>query len=229
MNLCRVGGVHFKAMRFWTTAPEEATNHMEVRCDHAHRHPPCTGRDSNGEPRTRKTSAYTPTMVMMIAAVAAVLAGTIGGSKLADPQLHDSTHVSEAMYWAQHENTNKYSISVDHENALPTTCDEWADFSWTTADTHECFLVRDKLQTYYDRTRNEPAKELKGHEAVIIVEDCPPKVKQRVQAKVIKHKRVFNEGLGGMPLAVKGGEVTIQLKPDAKATRCPRPKWGHGE
>ena len=31
-----------------------------------------------------------------------------------------------------------------------------------------------------------------------------------------------------MPLAVKGGKVTIQLKPNAKATRCGRPKWGHG-
>ena len=52
VNLCRVGGKHLKAMKFWTTAPAEATDHMALRCDHAHKHPPCTGRDEDGIPRT---------------------------------------------------------------------------------------------------------------------------------------------------------------------------------
>ena len=31
-----------------------------------------------------------------------------------------------------------------------------------------------------------------------------------------------------MPRAVKGEEVKIRLKPDAKPKRCPEPNWGHG-
>ena len=51
---------------------------------------------------------------------------------------------------------------------------------------------------------------------------------RRVGAAIKKHKRVFDEGLGGLPLPVSGGEVSIKLKDNYVPQRCPEPKWGHG-
>ena len=57
---------------------------------------------------------------------------------------------------------------------------------------------------------------LKGHKYVAILEDCPKVVAQRVRATVVKHKCVIDEGLGALPLAVKGGVVSITLKDNTK-------------
>ena len=234
VNLCRVGGKHLKAMKFWTTAPAEATDHMALRCDHAHKHPPCTGRDEDGIPRTRSTSAYTPTLIMMLAAVAAVITGAMVGATVDSADAvtaRDDTRIDEDIYWSQimSERDSWFSeFTVDDGFIVPETCAEWAALEWLPTDEHECFLVRDKLQTYWDRTRNAKASKLKGHEWVVIAKDVPTLIAKRVKTAVVKHKRVFNEGLGGLPLAVKGGVVTAHLKDDAKPQRCPAPKWGHG-
>ena len=111
---------------------------------------------------------------------------------------------------------------------IPETCAEWAALEWLPTDAHECFLVQDKLQTYWDHMHDAKASELKGHEWVVIVKDVPTLIAKRVKTAVVKHKRMFDEGLGGLPLAVKGGVVTAHLKDDAKPQRCPAPKWGHG-
>jgi len=46
LNRCRVGGIHFKQYKFFTSLPPSATKHMERLCDHDFKHPPCLGRDA---------------------------------------------------------------------------------------------------------------------------------------------------------------------------------------
>ena len=85
--------------------------------------------------------------------------------------------------------------------------------------------MRDKLQ-YWDRTRDAPPDKLKGHEYVTIADDCPPKVTRRVRAAIVKHKRVFNEKLGRLPLPVKGGVVKVQLKESGNRSVAQVPNGG---
>ena len=224
LNLCRVGGDHFKAMKFWTTAPAVATNHMELPCDHAHKHPSCTGRNSDGTFKTAATSAYTRTLVGMLVTVVMILLGTIVGV-----QSNSGVEVSRVA-WAEEalKNdvfwTSQYAMS----GSSPNSCAEWADVDWNETDTQECFLVRDKLQTYWTRTKDMPAKELKDHTTVHIASDVPAPVTKRVKTAIVRCKKVFDEGLGGLPLAVAGGMVSIKLKPNYRPVRCPEPRWGHG-
>ena len=56
LNFCRVGGPHFKRMRFLTNAPRWTTAHMELLCDHKFKHPPCAGRDQVTSAPTNKFS-----------------------------------------------------------------------------------------------------------------------------------------------------------------------------
>jgi hypothetical protein len=58
----------------------------------------------------------------------------------------------------------------------PDTCRQWAEANWHIEDTKEWYLVRDKLQAYWDQTYDAPPNSLKGHEYVTIADDCPPKV-----------------------------------------------------
>ena len=227
VNLCRVGGAHFKAMKFRTTAPPKATEHMELKCDHKHKHPPCRGRDADGVALTRTTAAYTPTLVKLIVAVGAILGGYTAGMQTT-PQVEvgitNAAWAEEAMkhdvFWAT-------QYEMNEEGAMES-CAEWADISWTAEDQHECFLVRDKLHTYWERTKDLPPKELKNHSTVFITPDAPESVQNRVRAGIKQHKRVFDDGLGGLPLPVAGGVVRIKLKDNYVPQRCPEPKWGHG-
>jgi len=75
LNRCRVGGIHFKQYKFFTTLPPATTDHMELECDHTFRHPPCLGRDSNGASVTKASGVYTKSMVMMIASAIAKNSG----------------------------------------------------------------------------------------------------------------------------------------------------------
>ena len=224
LNMCRVGGDHFKAMRFRTTAPAVATNHMELPCDHEHKHPKCTGRNEDGTSRTKATSAYTPTLVGLLVAVVMILVGAVAGV-----QGDAGVGVTKAA-WAEEALKNDVFWSEQYEgfDNPPTSCAEWADVEWYESDTHECFLVRDKLQTYWTRTKDAPKKELKDHTTVHIAADVPEKVTKRVRTAIVKCKKIFDDGLGGLPLAVVGGVVDIKLKPNYKAVRCPEPRWGHG-
>ena len=109
VNLCMVGGSHFKAMRFRTTSPPEAMAHMEKKCDHDYKHPPCRGRHADGTSRTRAAAAYTPTLVKLIIAVGAIMAGYIAGMNVSSTSstefdIGDTAWTEQAMkhdaFWA---------------------------------------------------------------------------------------------------------------------------------
>lgn len=125
------------------------------------------------------------------------------------------------VFWA-----NAYAM--DDQWQVPQSCSEWAGLNWNQSDSHECFLVRDKLNMYWECTKDLPEKELKDHTSVSIHEDTPPAVAKRVRGAIYRYRDVFDKGLGGLPLAVAGGKVHIKLKPNATPVRCPEPKWGHG-
>ena len=136
----------------------------------------------------------------------------------------DAAWAEEAMkhdvFWAT-------QYDMDSDTAFES-CAEWAEMEWTEADSHECYLVRDRLYTYYERTKDLPDKVPGNHSTVVIDKTVPAAETKRVYDAIIKHKRVFDEGLGGLPLAVSGGEVHITLKDNCVPQRCPEPKWGHG-
>ena len=88
----------------------------------------------------------------------------------------------------------------------------------------ECYLVRDKLQTYWDWTRDAPPDDLEGHKYMIIADDYQAKVTRRVHAAIEKHKCMFNKGLSRLPLPVKEGVVKVQLKEEWKPQHCPSSK-----
>ena len=67
----------------------------------------------------------------------------------------------------------------------PSSCSEWADIEWMGADEHECFLVRDKLYTYWNHTKDLSPKPLNDHTTVVIVPDTPAIQATRVR-KAIK-------------------------------------------
>ena len=75
LNRCRVGGIHFKQFKFFTTLPQFTTKHMELVCDHHFKHPPCLGRDVNGNSVTRASGVYTREMLFHIIAVIGMAAG----------------------------------------------------------------------------------------------------------------------------------------------------------
>ena len=67
LNRCCTGGIHFKQYKFLTSLPCAFTNHMELECDHYFEHPPCLGRDVNGNSVTCASGVYTDHMVYMLA------------------------------------------------------------------------------------------------------------------------------------------------------------------
>jgi hypothetical protein len=75
LNRCRVGGIHFKQYKFFTTLPPFATKHMELMCDHHFKHPPCLGRDVNGNSVTRASGVYTREMLFHIISIIGMAAG----------------------------------------------------------------------------------------------------------------------------------------------------------
>ena len=111
------------------------------------------------------------------------------------------------------------------ERWLPSA---YKDVRWRQSDSAQCYMARNKLRLYWERTREIPDKIQGGIEAIKIDDRCPIGIRKRVLAAIQKHRRVFEEGIGKMPLAVAGGLVHLGLKSDAKARRCPEPEWGQG-
>ena len=93
LNRCRVGGKHFKQYKFFTSLPRHATSHMELTCDHSYRHPPCLGKDANGNSVTKASGVYTDDMVSMICAVIATMSET---SKLTVKDVSNHAHAAKA-------------------------------------------------------------------------------------------------------------------------------------
>ena len=71
LNMCQTSGDYFKSKQFFTTAPVSWTEHMELKCNHSFKYPPCIGRDENNRNRTKGTSAYTKDLIYMILCVVA--------------------------------------------------------------------------------------------------------------------------------------------------------------
>ena len=90
LNRCRVGGKHFKQFKFFTSLPAKHTKHMELTCDHHFWHPPCLGRDANGNSVTKASGVYTTLMVHMIVAVIGLTSGVKNAVKLVGDGLHKS-------------------------------------------------------------------------------------------------------------------------------------------
>jgi hypothetical protein len=61
---------------------------MELTCDHHFRHPPCLGRDANGNLVTKASGVYTTSMVHMIVAVIGLTSGVKDAVKLVGDGLH---------------------------------------------------------------------------------------------------------------------------------------------
>ena len=66
LNRCQVGGTHFKQFKFYMPFPQHATKHMELTCDHHFKHPPCLGRNANGNSVTihKASGVYTRSMIL---------------------------------------------------------------------------------------------------------------------------------------------------------------------
>ena len=75
LNRCRVDGIHFKQYKFFTSLPNEYTDHMEMTCDHHFKHPPCLGRDANGRSVTAASGIYTKSMVFCLVGIVALMVG----------------------------------------------------------------------------------------------------------------------------------------------------------
>ena len=88
LNRCRVGGKHFKQFKFFMSLPAKHTKHMELTCDHHFRHPPCLGRDANGNSVTKASGVYTTSMVHTIVAVNGLTSGLDNAVKLVGDGLH---------------------------------------------------------------------------------------------------------------------------------------------
>jgi hypothetical protein len=168
--------------------------------------------------------AYTKDLLVMLITVVAVLAGlamvslmpSVRGEML---KMKDS-FASEGRYWDSGESWST--------GDPPETIGEWLHHDWTPEDENECFLAQKKLRLYWDRVKDLPAKARSCHTDVTISPKCPPKTRICVEKAIEETKGVYNDGQEGMPRAVKGEEVKIRLKPDAKPKRCPEPNWGHG-
>ena len=213
MNMCRAGSMHLKALRFRTTLPPEATQHMELICDHDEPHVPCAGRDNNGVSRTRASVAYTSSLWHMLMVVAALVAGvavTTDPSSY-DNELHDSffTTLLEDIPDADYGGGGCVDVS--------TPFHEWVGGVWQVEDAEEFFLARRKLEIYWDRVKNLPPEVPSTHKDVSIHSRVPILVRKRAEKAVKKHKRIFDTTAEtGMPLACHGEPVKIELKPDAK-------------
>ena len=78
LNMCRTGSSHFKSLRFRTTFPEAATEHMQgLTCDHGLKHKPCVGVDAEGTSESRMSATYTTSLWSMLMIIAALLAGVM--------------------------------------------------------------------------------------------------------------------------------------------------------
>ena len=110
LNRCKVGGIHFKQYKFYTSLPPIATAHMELTCDHSFKHPPCLGRDANGNSVTKASGVYTNEMVFMIVACIGMLT-----SKSPDAVKTIGKHMHCARA-AQHEH-NRLEAYVPFEDA----------------------------------------------------------------------------------------------------------------
>ena len=76
------------------------------------------------------------------------------------------------VFWAT-------QYDMDTDTALES-CAEWAEMEWTEADSNECYLVRDRLYTYYERTKDLPDKVPGDHTTVVIDPTVPAKETKRV-------------------------------------------------
>ena len=111
VNRCRVGGVHFKQFNFYTSLPESKTKHLELTCNHHFKHPPCLGRDANGNSVTCASGVYTPQLVFMLITCVGLLVG------LPDTLAKIGIPVHEA-YASRHET---YLVDVPFEKATTSS------------------------------------------------------------------------------------------------------------
>jgi hypothetical protein len=163
-----------------------------------------------------------------IVAVGAILGGYTSGMRTQPEQVVKIADAAWAEGALKHDMFWATQYEMDEDETSMGSCAEWADISWAPEDSHECFLVCDKLHMYWDRTKDLRPKPLKDHTTVMIGPVALKHVATRVQAGNIEHKHTFDKGLGGLPLPVAGGGVCIKLKDDAVPQRCPEPKWGYG-
>ena len=98
LNRCRVGGTHFKQFELYTSLPPHATKHMELTCNHHFKHPPCLGRDANGNSVTKASGVYTRSMIFMIVACV----GLLTGLKKTLSQVSEHVHCAHATLHKNH-------------------------------------------------------------------------------------------------------------------------------
>ena len=201
LNFCRVGGPHFKKMRFLTNAPTWATAHMELLCDHKFKHPHCAGRDGEGVARTAKSAAYPHTLVRMIVGVAEKLIA--GKAVLECASLESSAR--DAARPANRKRprgganstalaSNKTFSHWPVDGGVPST-KEYRYVHWITADMAECYMVRHKLRLYWERTRDLPAAaDPGGVEAVRVEDRVPREVREQVLPRSASTRRSSKAG-----------------------------------
>ena len=76
-----------------------------------------------------------------------------------------------------------------------------------------CYLSRVKLESYWKRQSHAAKKPPNDVSQIQIGKDVPEYWKNKVLAKCIEHRRIFESCDSGKPLAVVGGKHIIKLRP----------------
>ena len=115
LNRCRVDGIHFKQYKFFTSLPNEYTDHMEMTCDHHFKHPPCLGRDANGRSVTAASGIYTKSMVFCLVGIVALMVGPHASLR----EVHSLQTISDLHHKAETALNESYNVDrcPDFEDA----------------------------------------------------------------------------------------------------------------
>ena len=133
----------FKALKCRTPLPETVTEHMQdLTCDHGLKHAPCVGSDAEGNSRTRMSAAYTTSLWSMLMIIAALLAGVM---VTFTPDSYDQ-NIQDA---------ENYCMNTSYATA-EAPLQEWLHAHWAYDDQEECYLVKKKLEIYWDRVKDLP-------------------------------------------------------------------------
>ena len=102
LNRCRVGK-RFKQFKFFTSLSAEHTNHIETTNNHHFKHPPCKGRDANGNSVDKTSSVYTDSMIHMVVAAIGLANGMDNAVKVIGNGLHKENRSKHESFRCEQE------------------------------------------------------------------------------------------------------------------------------
>ena len=107
----------------------------------------------------------------------------------------------ETEYWQE--------VLTNEDTEPVSSALNWLEHEWTDYDKQECYLARQKLDSFWERTKNTPPKYLPTHKDITFSASVPERVATRVTEAAFRLRKVWDIQESGLPWRVKGGHGVL--------------------